>query len=367
MTCSRSRRSLLRTLLAALTVGVTAAGVSGLAALLGAAPVAAAPPPTKANYEIKIATLAPEGSTWMKIMDELDTAIRTETQNAVGLKFYPGGIQGGEDVVLRKIRTGQLHGAGFTGVGLGEIAPSLRVMELPFLFENEDEVLAVHARMDPIFEQKINQGGYTLLGWAEVGFIYLYSKEPLATTEQLRSTKIWLWQGDPVAEALLKTAGVSPVPLDVTDVMTSLQTGLVSAVYVSPLACIALQWFTRVKHVTDLPLTHGLGAVVVTNDAWAKVPAQHQPKVRELCRTYFDKLRLATVADNEKSTDVIAQAGVQKVSLTPDQAKSFKALGAQVQQALVGKLFDQALLDQVKAELATARAAQGKPSAGSQK
>ncbi|MFN8547687.1 MAG: TRAP transporter substrate-binding protein DctP [Candidatus Eisenbacteria bacterium] len=331
-----------------------ALGLAVLGCLLAVAPRVEA---AKAAYEIKIATLAPEGSTWMKIMTALDADIRTETQNAVGLKFYPGGIQGGEDVVLRKIRTGQLHGAGFTGVGLGEIAPSLRVMELPFLFRDEHEVEVVHAKLDPLFEQKLNEGGYTLLGWAEVGFIYLYSKDAIGNPEQLKSAKVWLWEGDPLAETFLKTAGVSPVPLDVTDVMTSLQTGLVSAVYVSPLACIALQWFTRVKYVTDLPLTHGLGAVVVTNDAWGKVPAQYQAKVRELCQKRFAELREATKADNAKSADVITQSGVQKVTLPAEQAQAFRGLGGQVEQALVGRLYDQALLDQVHQELNAMRAA----------
>ena len=344
MSCSEPRRVLLRAL---------AAGALALIASAGATHFAHA---AKAAYEIKIATLAPEGSTWMKIMNDLDGEIRTATQNAVGLKFYPGGIQGGEDVVLRKIRTGQLHGAGFTGVGLGEIAPSLRVMELPFLFQNEAEVKAVHAKMDPIFEQKLNEGGYTLLGWAEVGFIYLYSKEPIANPEQLKSSKVWLWEGDPLAETFLKTAGVSPVPLDVTDVMTSLQTGLVSAVYVSPLACIALQWFTRVKYMTDLPLTHGLGAVVITNEAWSKVPAQHQQTIKDLCAKQFARLSEATATDNTKSADVILQSGVERVTLPAAQADAFRSLGSQVEGALVGKLYDQALLDQVRKEVQAVRA-----------
>lgn len=329
-----------------------------LPALLVVAPLAfpsgvsAAP----AAHEIKIATLAPDGSTWMKIMRDLDTQIRTETQNAVGLRFYPGGIQGGEDVVLRKIRLGQLHGAGLTGVGLGSIAPSLRVLELPFLFRSEDEVQAVHEKLDAHFEQELREGGYELLGWSEVGFIYLYSKDPIATPAALQSAKVWLWEGDPLAEAFLKTAGVSPTPLDVTDVMTSLQTGLINAVYVSPLACIALQWFTRVKSVTDLPLTHGLGAVVITIEAWNKIPETHQPTIRRLCKAAFDRLRLATIEDNRKSAEVIKGSGVVTTSPSPTDRTRFEALGSEVETALLDKLYDRALLDQVHRELDAYRA-----------
>jgi TRAP-type C4-dicarboxylate transport system substrate-binding protein len=72
---------------------------------------------------LKIATLAPEGSTWMKLMHEFDERVRQATGGEVGFKFYPGGVQGDERLVLKKIRSGQLHGGGFTGNGLGVIAP----------------------------------------------------------------------------------------------------------------------------------------------------------------------------------------------------------------------------------------------------
>lgn len=310
----------------------------------------------KAKHEIKIATLAPEGSTWMNIMKELDTEVRKSTGDVVGLKFYPGGIQGDEPVVLRKIRTGQLHGAGFTGVGLGEIAPSLRVLELPFLFENASEVAALHDRMDPVFEAKLEEAGFTLLGWADVGFVYLYSKQPIATTEGLKAQKMWLWEGDPLARTFLQAAGVSPVPLSISDVMTSLQTGLITAVYTSPLACIALQWFTRVAYTTDTPITHAMGAVVVSNKEWEKIPADAAKVTLDLCETYFAKLRIATLAEDRESARVIGERGVETVTPSADEVERFRAIGERVAEDLAGDLYPEAILQQVRRELSEIRA-----------
>ena len=128
-----------------------------------------AKPRKRAKGEMKPATLAPDGSTWMKIMEELDEKIRTETGGEAGFKIYPGGIQGDESVVLRKVRAGQLHGGGFTGVGLGEIAPALRVLEVPFLFHDIEEVRAVQEELGPRFETMLRDAGWELLGWADVG------------------------------------------------------------------------------------------------------------------------------------------------------------------------------------------------------
>jgi len=337
----------------ALRLSALAVVAAGL--LLAAAPVSRAESGKRAKVEFKIATLAPEGSTWMNIMNELDKEIRSRTGGEVGLRFYPGGIQGDEPVVLRKIRTGQLQGGGFTGVGLGSIAPSVRVMELPFLFRDEGEVQAVHQKLDPVFEDRLHAQGFTLLGWAEVGFVYLYSKEPVASAEDLKDQKVWLWEGDPLAEAFLRAAGVSPVPLAITDVLTSLQTGLITAVYASPLACIGTQWFTRVSYTTDLPITFSLGAVIVTNASFDRVSPQNQAVVRECCAVYFDKLRQATEEDNRKSMEVIAENGVKSVTPTPAAAEGFRSIGEQVREELVGKLYDQEMLNQVLAVLADHR------------
>jgi TRAP-type C4-dicarboxylate transport system substrate-binding protein len=313
----------------------------------------------RAKHEIKIATLAPEGSTWMNLMDGLNQEIKEKTAGEVGLRFYPGGAQGDEQVVLRKIRTGQLHGGGFTGMGLGEIAPGLRVMELPFLFRNADEVRAVHARMDTFFEQQLRERGFTLLGWAEVGLVYLYSKNPVASAADLRAQKVWLWEGDPLAEAFLRESGVSAISLSITDALTSLQTGMISTVYITPLACIAMQWFTHVGYVNDLPVTNSLGAVIVTNESWDKIAPAHQAIIRDLCRDYFERLRQATAADNEESVRVIMENGVKTVQAPAAEEEAFQKIGERVRAELVGKLYDQSTLDQVLAVLAEHRGAAG--------
>ncbi len=315
----------------------------------------------KAKYELKLATLAPEGSTWMNVMNDLNQAIREQTQGEVGLRWYAGGIQGDETVVLRKIRSQQLHGGGLTGVGLGQIEPSLRVLELPFLMRNEDELRVIHEKMDGLFEERVHQAGFTVLGWADVGFVYLYSKNPVASTRELRAQKVWLWEGDPLAEAFLKAAGVSPVPLAISDVLTALQTGLVTTVYITPLANLAMQWFTRISYTTDVPLTFSLGAVVVTNTAFDAIPAQYQQVIRDCCHTYFDQLRAATSADNRESMEVIARNGVKSVTPSAEELAAFHRMGEEVQRALVGKLYDQALLDQLLTVLAEYRQASGAP------
>ena len=305
----------------------------------------------KAKTELKIATVAPEGSTWMKVMRQIDAEIREATGNDVGFKIYPGGVQGDEKVVLRKTRTGQLHGGGLTGLGLGLIAPELRVIELPFLVKNNDEVDRVYDGMSATFESALHKNGFTLLGWAEVGFVYVFSKQPIAGGEALKKSKMWLWEGDALAESFYHEAGVVPVPLAVTDVMTSLQTNLIDAVYCSPLACLALQWFSRVQYFTDLPLTFASGAVVVTNKSFEKVPERHRQTVLKICKARFRELVAKSRLKNDESLAVIEESGVKKVPVAAADLQAFRAVGQRVEKAQVGSLYSQELLDAIHATL----------------
>jgi TRAP-type C4-dicarboxylate transport system substrate-binding protein len=319
--------------------------LAGFALTQPAAAQTAAPP----KVQLKIGTIAPDGSSWMKAMRDIDATIRKETNNEVGFKLYPGGVQGDEPVVLRKIRNGQLQGGGLTGRGLGSIASGVRVMEVPFLFRDYEQVDRVRTALNPRFESIVKDGGFTVLGWVDVGFVYLFSRKPIAAQADLKSAKMWLWEGDPVAEAFLKSVGVVPVPLAITDVMTSLQTKLVDAVYSSPLGCVALQWFTRVTNYTDLPVTFATGAVVVSNAAFETIPPAHRETVLRICRTKFAELAQRARQEDREALAQIEKSGVAKVTVSPAEAAKFETLGRGVWKDLAGKIYPQELLDAVVA------------------
>jgi TRAP-type C4-dicarboxylate transport system substrate-binding protein len=319
------------------------------ALLVANAPARADAPP---GVLLKIATVAPENTTWMKVMRDADAAVRRETGNAVGFRIYPNGVQGDEPVVLRKIRSGQLQGGGFTGRGLGTIAPALRVLEAPFLFEDHAQVDRARAHLDDRLEALTHAAGFTVLGWADVGFVYLFSRSPVATQADLKAVKMWVWEGDPLAEALFAAVDVVPVPLQVTDVLTSLQTRLVDCVYASPLACVALQWFTRVEHYTDVPVTYATGAVVVSNAAFESIPEAHRETVRRICHEKFRALVLETRKQDKEALSEIEKSGVRRVVVPPAELARFEALGKGVAEDQAGKLYPPELLAEVRAAIA---------------
>ncbi len=304
------------------------------------------------DHLIKFASLAPEGSTWMNVMRELDADVREATDGQVGFKIYAGGVQGDEPDVLRKIRFGQLHGAGFTGNGMGEILPETRVLELPFLYRDKDEIDYILTELTDHFDQAFREKGFVLLGWVDVGYVYFYSNTPLRTMADLQGAKVWTWQGDELAAALFDELGITPIPLSVTEVMTALQTGMVDAVYTVPMAAISLQWFTRVEYMNLGELTNTMGAVVMSRKIFDRLTPQQQASLLEISRARLRELSLLTRQDNAESIQVLEEAGVELLPPpNEEQMAEYQAVGERVRERLVGELYPRELLDRVEALL----------------
>ncbi len=304
------------------------------------------------QYEIKFATVAPEGSAWMKVMREFDRQVREESDGKLGFRFYPGGSQGDERDVLRRIRTGQLQGAGFTGVGMGEISSKVRILDSPFLFRSYDEVDLIYEKFGEEFRQDFYDNGYVLLGWAEVGFVYLFSNVPIERPEDLRGVRMWMWEGDPVAEATFKAMNVNPVPLSITEVMTSLQTRLIDAVYTPPMAALALQWFTRVRYMFDLPLADSAGAILVSRRFFDRLPEDLQEILLRNGEKYMSNLTQISRQENRASIDIIAEAGVKIIERpSREEIQRYEAMGSEARRNLIGKLYSEEFLQKVESKI----------------
>jgi TRAP-type C4-dicarboxylate transport system substrate-binding protein len=337
---------------------VTRSIVSTLRALLlaAAAVFLAVGAASAQEFTLKFATLAPDGSTWMNVMKEYDKAIRTESGGRLGFKIYPGGVQGDEKDVLRKIKLGQLHAAGITGNGMTSIAPKVRILDSPFLFKSYDEVDHVFQQFDPEFSKAFEEGGFVNLGWAEVGFIYVFTNTPVVKPDDLKNVKMWMWEGDPIAEAAFKSLNVNPIPLTITDVLTSLQTNLINGVYTSPLAAIALQWFSRVKYMLNVPLADAAGAVVVSQKKFAELPPDLQEILTRNGKKYMKRLTELSRQENARSLETLQKNGIQLTRPASEALlASFDETGARARTLLVGKLFDADFLKRVEASVAEYR------------
>lgn len=295
--------------------------VLGLSALLAG--------PASAATTLKLATQLPDGTAWMKSFRDAGDQIEAQTEGRVKLKFYPGGVMGNDATVMRKIRIGQLHGAALTGGEFARVVPDMKLYSLPFLFRSEEEVDYVRERMDSVLREQAKEEGFELAGLSGGGFANLYSRSEFSSLQDLQSLKMWLPADDEAASIAFELAGLSPVQLPMSDIYTSLQTGLIDSVASTPTGVIAFQWHTRIKYMSDVPLSYLMGTFALSSKALAGLSDSDRAIVVDTIDQLFAGLTVSNREENGKALQALEDMGVQTIELSEQDRATLFSVGEQ--------------------------------------
>jgi TRAP-type transport system periplasmic protein len=287
--------------------------------------------------ELKLATVAPEGSSWMKELRAAGKEVGDRTAGRVLLKFYGGGIQGNDKKVLRKIRIGQLQGGVFTANGLAERYKELNLYGVPLLFDSQAEVDHVRKQLDATLVAGLEKAGFVSYGFAGGGFAYLMANRPVARLEDLRGQKVWLPEGDEVTYEAMKALQVSPVVLPLTDVLTGLETGLLDIVATPPVGAVVLQWYTKVKFVTQQPLSYTMGLLAIDKQALANISVADQAVLKDVMTRLYARLDQQNRIDNTKAEQALKASGLKFVVPDPAEVPRWRSAVQAANQQLSAK------------------------------
>lgn len=308
------------------------------------------------SQTLKIATLAPDGTAWMREMRKSAETIKERTGGKVRFKFYPGGVMGSDKSVLRKMRVGQLQGGAIASGAFADIYPDSQTYGLPMLFSSYDEVDYVRSRMDGMIMEGFEQRGYVVFGIAESGFAYLMSRRPVLKVEDLKGMKVWVPEGDPISRTFFEAAGRSPIPLALSDVLTGLQTGLIETIGTPAIGAIALQWHTTVKYLMDIPVMYTYGMLAIDRRAFVRLKPEDQVIVREVLGETTVKLNKQNRKDNINAKKVLSNHGITFVRLSQDDLDQLRSIAAEATRRLADKkLYTPSVLEALKLNLSTYR------------
>jgi len=298
------------------------------------------------TVRIKLGTLAPQGSTWHQLLQQMAQDFSKASSGKVELKIYAGGTQGSEGEMIRKISIGQLQGARMTAIGLHEITPEPQAEDVPFMIDSYDEYDYVHEHIRGKLEEAIAKKGYQVLQWGEVGFVYFFSTEPYRTPADFAKGKVFCWNGDPGAESAWKAAGFHPVVLSSTDLVPALTSGMINVVNQSPLYAYTTNLYSRANHMLNLHWGFLTGATIVRKDTWAKIAPDVQKKLLQIAGDYGKKTRDDLRKQNEDAIQQMKNRGLDVQE--PADIQAWQKASEQANKVIRGKVVPAAIYDEVK-------------------
>jgi TRAP-type C4-dicarboxylate transport system substrate-binding protein len=333
---------------------------SRLAAVLLLAAVLSAPGAAmSAPMSVKMATLAPEGSSWFRVLQEMGEEWKKASDGAVTLRIYPGGVAGDEDAMIRKMRVGQIQAAAITGIGLAYLEPSFYALHIPMMYASDEEFDFVRDRYAPVLERKLEEKGFVVLNWGDAGWVHFFSKTPVVTPEEAKALKLFQWSGDTNLVQLYKETGFHPVPLSTNDLLPGLQTGMVDAYSSTPLVSLAFQWFGLAPHMADLRYAPLTGATVIEKRTWEKIPPALRPKLLDASRRAGLRLRAEIRRLNQEALGVMVKNGLKVHKVPPEIQAQWRKMVEDVYPQVRGKIMPAEAFDTVKRYRDEYRASQG--------
>jgi TRAP-type C4-dicarboxylate transport system substrate-binding protein len=321
-----------------------------LCAALAAAHAAAQPAP------VKVATIAPKGSIYHRVLQEMGEAYRRASDPGARFIIYPNSIQGTEADTVRRMRVGQLDASMLTVVGLSQIDPSVAALQfMPMMFRSWDELDHVREQLRPELEAKLAAKGFVVLIWGEGGWVQFFTKEDITTPEQFKRSRIFAWSGDQVQASVMKSLGYHPVPIPLADILPALETGMIDTVPVAPLWSLVGQFDRVTPYMLRVNWVPIVGATVMRRQTLDRMKPEARAALQAAAARATTTLRAHRAEQDEESIRAMQQRGLKVREMTPELEQAWRELGEKSWPHVRGTMVPAQTFDRVQAILAELR------------
>lgn len=299
--------------------------------------------------KIRLGALAPRGTTWHRSLLEMGEKWRAAQGAGAEFIVYPGGSQGGEADMVRRMRVGQLNAAMLSVVGLTEIDDSVAALQkMPMVFRSWNELDYVRDKLRPTLEKRFLDKGFVVLCWGDAGWVRFFSKEPALRPADYRRMKVFAWAGDAPQADIMKTLGYQPVVLEVSDILPGLQTGMINMVPSTPFWALTLQFYNHASYMLEMDWAPMVGAVLVTRKVWESMSPAGQQALRQAGEAAGVELRAVSRREQEESVAAMQKRGLKVQRLTPELEAEWRRAAEQMYPMVRGKMVPAEFFDEVQ-------------------
>lgn len=315
-----------------------------------------------APRSLRLGTVAPKNSLYHRQLVELAELWRTGQGDGAKALVYADGSQGGEAEMARRMRIGQLQGALLSVVGLREIEPSIAALQnLPLLFRDWAEVDHVREKMRPAMEKRFLDKGFVVLAWGDAGWVHFFSREAAVRPDDYKRMKFFAWGAEPEQQAIMKSLGYTPVPLETSDILPAIQTGMIDVVPSTPYFALASQVYATAGHMLEINWAPIVGALVFTTKAWNEMAPDQQAAMRAAGEKAGTALRTQARQEVVEAAAAMAKRGLTIHRPNAEQMKEWQALADKLYPRIRGTMVPADTFDEVMAHLKAYRANPTRP------
>jgi TRAP-type C4-dicarboxylate transport system substrate-binding protein len=300
---------------------------------------------------VKLASLIPENTAWGAALNRMSAEWSKATNGEVELVVYHNGVAGDEGEVFRKLRINQINAAIFTSIGLYSVMPEIMTLSYPFLIRTDDEFKEVLKKLGPDLDAKIAHNGFVTLSWTSAGWIKLFSRAPIYVPADVRAQKVGSSPDLPVMTQAFKMLKYQIVPVGIPDLMTSLNSGMIDTVYMSPIMVAGSQIFGIAKNMSSLNLCPFMGGMVMHNATWRRIPEKYRPKLLEITQRIAAELDKGIIELEKEAVSTMKKFGLVENVASPAQEREWINEFESRKSELLGPVFDAAMYNKIDAIL----------------
>jgi TRAP-type C4-dicarboxylate transport system substrate-binding protein len=152
----------------------------------------------------------------------------SDTSNGrLAVKLLIRGETGGEDGMMTALVRNRIQIASFSEAGMSRVVPEYGLLAAPYLFDTIQEWhFVLDNFMKPFLYDLTQEKGLIIANWQDVGWNNIYGKKPLLSPDDTRGYRMRALSSN-TSVMFLESIGADVIHLQRTELVTSLQTGLV--------------------------------------------------------------------------------------------------------------------------------------------
>lgn len=302
-------------------------------------------------FTIKIGSIAPKDSPWGRALMKLESEWERISRGRIKVTIYHGGVSGGEGAMLRKLKIGQIHVGVFSSIGLNKISPEMLTLSIPFLIRDNDELDYVMDNMEPVFAGLIEDRDYKVLSWSRAGWVRFFSKEPVVYPADLQKLKMAANSDEAAMDLAWKKLGFKPVTVPLAEMLSALNNDKAQALYASPLAAGGYQWFGIANHMADLYVAPFMGAMIMSDKAWKRIPANMRDEFLAVAKEMEEELNQSVINLENEAIKTMSGLGLVINPVPQDALEEWREVFSEAFDLMVGETFDEDIYEQINDHL----------------